>query len=60
MAKFSRFDSRNKKIHRHKRQSIDRDIRIRKAEEEDKPRNRNLTKTYLENFWDKEDHDYEH
>jgi hypothetical protein len=35
MAKYSRFDSRNKKRGKHKSQSIDKDIRIREVNDRD-------------------------
>ena len=36
MAKYSRFDSRNKKIGRHKSHSLDKDFKIKRAETENK------------------------
>ena len=38
MAKYSRFDPRNKKRGKHKTQSIDKDLRIREVEERDSKR----------------------
>lgn len=34
MAKYTRFDARNKKNAKHKKQSLNKDIRIRKVDEE--------------------------
>jgi hypothetical protein len=56
MAKYSRFDARNKKNSRHKKQSLDRDIRIRRVEEDDRPKNLNraLYQAKHEVFYDEE------
>lgn len=58
MAKFSRFDARNKKNARHKKQSLDRDIRIRRVDEdEDKYARQALRKIKFQEFYDEEDVD---
>ena len=57
MAKFTRFDARNKKNARHKKQSLDRDIRIRRVEDYDRPKNvsRTLYQAKLQVFYDEEE-----
>lgn len=50
MAKFSRFDPRNKNRDRNKQRSLNKDVRIR---HEDQPRNKNK-QFVLENTWEDE------
>lgn len=59
MAKFTRFDARNKKNARHKKQSLDRDIRIRRVEDDKRPKNinRTLYQAKLQVFYDEEEYD---
>lgn len=52
MAKYKRYDSRNKKKNRNKMRSLDRDIHIRELEEND--RNINLMKIIKEKYDEKE------
>lgn len=55
MAKFSRFDPRNKNRDRNKQRSLNKDVRIRY---EDQSRNKNK-QLALENVWDDEYEDWD-
>jgi hypothetical protein len=56
MAKYSRYDARNKKNSRHKTQSLNRDIRIRRVEDEHKEKNRyhSFRKIDISEFFEEE------
>jgi hypothetical protein len=52
MAKYTRFDPRNKKYTRHKKQSLDRDIRIRDVKSDTKDSYKLIYKFYQDDKWD--------
>lgn len=57
MAKYSRYDARNKKNSRHKHQSLNRDIRIRRVDDEEKGKNniyRSIRNMDLRSYYDEE------
>ena len=57
MAKYSRFDPRNKKRGKHKTQSIDKDLRIREVEERDSKRM--LNEVMYDDEYDYEELEYQ-
>jgi hypothetical protein len=56
MAKYSRYDARNKKNSRHKNQSLNRDIRIRRVEDDHKEKNiyQSFRKIDISEFFEEE------
>jgi hypothetical protein len=57
MAKYSRFDPRNKKRGKHKTQSMDKDLRIREVEERDSKRM--LNEVMYDDEYDHEELEYQ-
>lgn len=57
MAKYTRYDPRNKKRGKHKSQSIDKDLRIREVEEKDTKRM--LNEVMYDDEYDYEELDYQ-
>lgn len=60
MAKYSRYDARNKKQSRHKRQSLEKDLRIRRVDEDRGKYNYNRGSFYAHDVLDQFTEDLEH